>query len=66
MSRPTEPGWYWLADAMGEDWQIVRVYHDGYYGMVESDFVSRVENIADERWGGRITQEPVVSPAPPF
>ena len=67
--RPTEPGWYWLSDAMGEDWEIVRVYHDGYeghYARVDFDCVSRIESAADERWGGKITQEPVVGEKPPF
>jgi hypothetical protein len=69
MSKPTEPGYYWLRD--GEDWVIVGVGLSPFDGpdIVEwpgTEQYSRVSQFADDAWGGRITQEPAPDPPLPF
>lgn len=78
MARPTEPGWYWLmTPACGcgakyctnktETWEIVRVgMAGGVLGIIDREEYTALSRIADDRWGGRITQEPVTDPPPPF
>lgn len=80
MAKPTEPGWYWLVTpACGcgskyctnptETWEIVKVAERrGMLAIVESEYDSYfpIGNIASERWGGKITQEPAPDPPPPF
>lgn len=60
MSRPTEPGYYWLADAMGLGWEIVRVWLEGgevWFSRVGCDSAFRSDRwVSDDQWGGRITQ----------
>lgn len=70
MARPTEPGWYWLADAMGLDWEIVRVWLEGedvWFARTGDDSAFRADSwVSANQWGGRITQEPAPDPPPPF
>lgn len=69
-TKPTEPGWYWLSDAMGLGWEIVRVWLEGnevWFNRTGDDSAFRAGRwVTDNQWGGKITQEPVAAPEPPF
>ena len=77
MSKPTEPGYYWLLlpSLGGNDaaWIIVevgeKVLESGtercvYHPGIEYTF--HTYYYADDQWGGRITQEPATDPPQPF
>lgn len=73
MSRPTEPGYYWLHTNNWKPepgWTIVEVAKDLDGGLaiyyIGCDYPFSLTGVGSDQWGGKITQEPAPDPPPPF
>lgn len=62
MSRPTEPGHYWLNVGAWHIVEVVKSQDELLYYYTGGDPAFAVGHTHDGQWGGRITQQPVTDP----